>query len=243
MDRFGGAQNGHKAVKIAKEIIREFFPWEWEWAKEMELADENGWLVGRFPPTVRQPVGMLPSGRIVTPLGDASMAFDPIGGQGANNGSKMAKHLVQAVIERGERPFTAAWMNSTFDKFFAEQGEVTYTFNNMLLEPITPAGRELLIAQVGSDGRAGNNSGAQAIANAFCNNFVDANMLTPMFQDIDKARAFITAQTGRHWLWAAINGRFTIAKDQLRHKLGWRQSTITPKATPLPQLTLSTSRN
>jgi hypothetical protein len=50
MDRFGGAQNGHEAVKIAKEIIRELFPWEWEWAKEMELADENGWLVGRFPP-------------------------------------------------------------------------------------------------------------------------------------------------------------------------------------------------
>jgi hemoglobin-like flavoprotein len=84
-------QNGREAVIVAKRIIRDFSPWDWEWAKDMELADENGWLIGRFPPTIRQPVGMLPSGRVVMPVGDTSMTFDPIGGQGANNGSKMAR--------------------------------------------------------------------------------------------------------------------------------------------------------
>lgn len=241
MDRFGGAKNGHEAVRIAKDVIREFFPWEWEWAKHIELADENGWLVGRFPPTVRQPVGTLPSGRIVTPLGDASMAFDPIGGQGANNGSRMAQHLVQAVIERGDRPFTAEWMTNTFEQFYAQYGEVTYAFNNMLLEPITPAGKELLIAQVGSNGRVANTSGQQAIANAFCNNFTDPRTLTATFRDMKQARAFITQKTGRHWLWAAVNGRFTIAKNQIRHKLGWRQTEIMPNLTPLPPLNPSHS--
>ncbi len=235
MDRFGEAKSGHEAVTIAKEVIRDLFPWDWEWARHMELADENGWLVGRFPPTVRLPVGTLPSGRIVTPVGDASMALDPIGGQGANNGSRMARHLVQAIIERGDRPFTAEWMTSTFEQFYSQYGQVTYSFNNMLLEPITPAGKELLIAQVGSDGRVANTSGQQAIANAFCDNFIDPRTLTPAFQDTKKARAFIQQRTGRHWLWSAVNGRFTIAKDQIRHKLGLRQLEIIPNLAPWPQ--------
>jgi hypothetical protein len=241
MDRFGEAKNGHEAVRIAKDIIRQFFPWDWEWAKHMELADEHGWLVGRFPPTVRQPVGTLPSGRIVTPVGDTSMVFDPTGGQGANNGSRMARNLVQAIIERGERPFTAAWMTTTFEQFYEEYGAITYDFNHMLLEPITAAGKELLMAQVGSNGRMVNTSGQQAIANAFCDNFIDPHTLTPAFQDIKKARAFIQQKTGRHWLWSAVNGRFTIAKDQIRHKLGLRQTEIMPNLTPLPQLNPSHS--
>jgi hypothetical protein len=241
MDRFGEAKNGQEADRIAKDIIRLVFPWDWEWATHMELAVEHGWLVGRFPPTVRQPVGTLPSGRIVTPVGDTSMVFDPTGGQGANNGSRMARNLVQAIIERGERPFTAAWMTTTFEQFYEEYGAITYDFNHMLLEPITAAGKELLIAQVGSNGRMVNTSGQQAIANAFCNNFIDPRTLTPALQDIKKARAFIQKQTGQHWLWSAVNGRFAIAKDQIRHKLGLRQTEIMPNLTPLPQLNPSHS--
>ena len=69
----------------------------------MQLADPNGWLVGKFAPTVRKPVGKLPSGRIVTPLGDTAMALDPVGGQGANNGNKMARNLVE-FDHRAQRP-------------------------------------------------------------------------------------------------------------------------------------------
>ena len=42
---------------------------------------------------------------IVTPLGDTAMALDPIGGQGANNGNKMARNLVESIIARKDQPF------------------------------------------------------------------------------------------------------------------------------------------
>jgi hypothetical protein len=222
MDRFGGAKSGAETLAVAKQVIKDLFPWDWPWARDMELADEHGWLVGAFPPTVRQPVGRLPSGRIVTPIGDTSMAFDPIAGQGANNGNKMARNLVESVVAHGERPFDAAWMEATFERFYADHGAPAYTFNNIFLEPITAAGQELLIAQYGSDGRLDNRGGKQAIANAICDNFTDPRSLTEAFLDMGKARAFIAAATGRSWRWSAAGGRLAIMANQLRRRLGAR---------------------
>jgi hypothetical protein len=74
LDGFGDCKNGERAVELYKQVIKELIPWDYDWAKDMELADSNGWLVGRLAPTVRKPIGRLPSGRIVTPLGDTAMA-------------------------------------------------------------------------------------------------------------------------------------------------------------------------
>ena len=95
LDRFQGAKSGEEVLGAFKQLIKEVYPWDWEWAKDMTLADPNGWLVGQITPTIRKPVGRLPSGRVVTFVGDAGMAFDPIGAQGANNGNKMARHLTR----------------------------------------------------------------------------------------------------------------------------------------------------
>ena len=51
---------------------------------------------------------------------------------------------------------------------------MTYAFNNILLEPITAAGKQILMAQYGSDGRARGSTGQQRIADAFIENFNDA---------------------------------------------------------------------
>jgi hypothetical protein len=75
------------------------------------------------------------------------------------------------------------WMIETFERFYARTGSVTYTFNNILSEPITTAGKQTLIAQYGSDGRARGSSGQQRIADAFIENFNDANVLTGAFLD------------------------------------------------------------
>ena len=220
LDRFGGCKSGEQAVEIYKQVIKDIIPWDYDWAKDMQLADPNGWLVGRFAPTVRKPVGRLPSGRIVTPLGDTAMALDPIGGQGANNGNKMARNLVQSIIARQDRPFDAAWMTETFERFYARDGGITYTFNNILLEPITNAGKMLLIAQYGSDGRARGSTGQQRIADAFIENFNDANGLTPAFLNAGKAHAVIKEKTGMIWPAAVARGGLGVAKGQLRQKLG-----------------------
>ena len=51
-------------------------------ASNIELTDDNGILAGRFPPTVRKPVGELPSGALVLGLADAVVLNDPITGPG-----------------------------------------------------------------------------------------------------------------------------------------------------------------
>jgi len=77
-----------------------------------------------------------------------------------------------------------------------------------------------LIAQYGSDGRARGASGKQRIADAFIDNFDDANVLTPSFVDAAKAHATIRAKTGKPWPAAVAGGAYGVAKAQLRQKLG-----------------------
>jgi hypothetical protein len=218
MDRFGGAKSGDEALAIARDVIRDLTPWDHAWAREMELSDPNGWLVGGFAPTIRRPVGRLPSGRAVTCVGDTAMSLDPIGGQGANNGTRMAKHLVASAVAHGDRPFDEAFMSATFEAFYREHGHATYTFNNLLLEPMTAAGKQLLIAQYGSDGTG--DSARQRIADAFIANFEDPRRLTEAFQDVGVARAFIASTSGRSWIWPTLEGGVAVARGQIRQKLG-----------------------
>jgi 2-polyprenyl-6-methoxyphenol hydroxylase-like FAD-dependent oxidoreductase len=234
-DRFQKAKTGAEVLDIGKRLIREFIPWDFAWARDMELADPNGWLVGSVTPTVRRPVGRLPSGRIVTPLGDTAMALDPIAGQGANNGSKMAQNLVEGVIEQGEKPFDAAFLTRTFDRFYARHGHASNTFSSLLLGSITDAAKEVLIAQYGSNGIG--DDGRQAIADAFAGNFDDPMTLTATLQDVRLAREFIARTTGKSWVRSAFAGRLAIAVGQIRQMLG-----LPPKHPTAPaQLPLAAS--
>jgi len=110
-------------------------------------------------------------------------------------------------------------MNATFETFWARHHYINM-FNNMLLEPLTDPGKELLIAQYGSTGRAGHTSGPQKIADLFCENFNDPKLITEAFADMKKARALIAEQTGKPWWRAALAGRLAIGKQQIRQKLG-----------------------
>jgi hypothetical protein len=220
LDKFDGCKSGEQAVEIFKQVMKVTIPWDYPWAKDMQLADRHGWLTGGVTPVVRKPVGRLPSGRIVTPLGDTAMSLDPIGGQGANNGNKMARNLVESIIARQDLPFDEAWMAETFERFYNQTGGITYTFNNLLLEPITAPGKKLLIAQYGSDGRRRGANGRQRIADAFIDNFDDANGLTPSFVNSTKAHATIREKTGKPWPVAVAGGALGVAKAQLRQKLG-----------------------
>jgi hypothetical protein len=219
IDRFREVKTGEQALEAAKNVIRDILPWDYEWIRNAELGDEFSWLTGSFVPEVRKTAGVLPSGRLVMSVGDTNQSLDPIGGQGANNGNKMARNLVNCIVERGSEPFDAAWMARTFDRFW-ERHRFIDKFNNTLLEPLTGPGKELLIAQYGATGMPGDNSGRQAIANAFIENFDDPALITEAFHDMAQARALITKLTGRHWMWSAVRGRAAIAKAQLRQKMG-----------------------
>jgi len=217
MDRFGDVTSGEQALARMKEVIRDLLPWDAAWAEPLTLADPNGWLVGAITPTVRNPVGKLPSGRVVTGVGDTLMHFDPVGGQGANNGTRMARHLVAEINARGDAPFDADWMTRTFESFWDADGRHTVQFNNLLLEPMSSAGKLLLFSQYGSD--AVSSTTAQRVANAFSNNFDDPRTFTPALVDMATARRLI-AGLGGHWATGFVRGLTGVARGQLRQALG-----------------------
>jgi 2-polyprenyl-6-methoxyphenol hydroxylase-like FAD-dependent oxidoreductase len=235
-DRFREARTGEEVLDVAKQLIREYVPWDFAWVKNAELADRHGWLLGHFTPVVRMPVGRLPSGRLVMALGDTAMTLDPVAGQGANNGVKLARHIVESIVAHGDLPFEAQWMNATFDDFYQRHGEMGNRFTNLLLRPMPPAARELLIAQYGSDGTG--DSGPQRIANAIVNNFNDPNSLTPIMEDLGRARSFITETTGKSWVRSTLTGRLGIMRSQLRQKLGLDPRHPTTEALPQRPLQL-----
>lgn len=217
-DRFRECRSAEDVLRTSLDVIREYMPWDYEVLRNAVPADENSWLVGQLTPEVRQVVGTLPSGRHVMAVGDTAHSLDPIGGQGANNGNKMVRTFVEAIVERGEGPFDADWMRAAHERFW-ERHRFIEQFNNTLLEPLTPAGRDILIAQYGSDAKPGNNSPQQRLADLFFENFNDPKLLTEAFHDRKRARAVIEEHFGS-WLRPILRGAAGIARGQVRQRLG-----------------------
>ena len=137
MDCWKDVKSPQQHLEKSKWILDTFLPWEAERNRHVELTDANGILSGTFAPTVRKPIGRLPSGKLVLGLADAVVLNDPITGQGSNNASKAAKVYMDAIVEHGDRPFDAAFMQATFDRYWAYAQYVT-GWTNALLQPPPP---------------------------------------------------------------------------------------------------------
>jgi flavin-dependent dehydrogenase len=186
MDRFGDCTSAGQAVDIAKAVIADIGDFEWEGVKDMQAVEDDPycWLKGRFPPTVRNAFGRLPSGGLVMPIGDTAITFDPIGGQGGNNASRSAKFAADAVIALGDGPFDEAWMTAVNSAYWEAHGKPAYTFNNILLEPLTEAGGTILMESVNNRGFADS---------FFAGNFPTPEKFFPGMVDAAAARALISA--------------------------------------------------
>jgi glycine/D-amino acid oxidase-like deaminating enzyme len=218
MDRFDGCRSGEAIVEVARGLFRDLMPWEAAWASQVALADPNGWQIGEITPTVREPVGRLPSGRIVMPLGDAAMSLDPIAAQGANLGNKQVCHLAAAIAADPDAAFDAAWMTATFEEFWADHGAPTVALSNAFLEPMTSAGKLLMISQCGSDGVS--DTPKQRIADAMFENFVDPRQMTDALVDVRAARKLVAQLTGHSWPREFVTGVLRVGSGQLRRVLG-----------------------
>jgi len=223
-DKFDDCNSGPEVLARVKELFKQYIPWDYDWIKGAELADEKGWLKGQVMPCYKNPVGTLPSGAKVMAVGDTANTLDPIGGQGANNCYRQIRVLLDEMKDNTEADYSEAWMHRTFDKYYESIGRVTNEFNNVLLEKITPGAQRVLIGQYGSTGAANDTSPQQRIANAFCDNFDDPNLLTPMFTDPAKAKAFIDEVSGGHAGGIDFRNKLKIAGGQIRQLLGMRRS-------------------
>lgn len=135
MDCWADVSLPEQHLEKSKWILDTFLPWEAERCRNIALTDANGVLAGRFPPTVRHPVGRLPSGRAVMGMGDVVVLNDPITGQGSNNASKCAKIYMDAILARGDQDFDEAWMQATFDAYWDYAQWVTGWTNAVLAPP------------------------------------------------------------------------------------------------------------
>jgi 2-polyprenyl-6-methoxyphenol hydroxylase-like FAD-dependent oxidoreductase len=210
LDRFGPAETGEDMLAVARDLISRWAPWEAEHIRSAELADPLAWGKGAITPTVRKPVARLPSGRLAFGIGDTVILNDPIGGQGSNCASKAAHLYTQRIVEHGDRPFDADWMQAVFDEHWEKDGRWITAFSNVLLEPVLPAAKEVLLAGTRHGG----------IAAEFFDDFNNPQDFWPRIEDVKAARRYIAERTGAPWLKTAALARAAIAAGQVRRKLG-----------------------
>lgn len=174
-DRFltGRTLSPQQHFELTMDLIRQFFPWEASRFANARLTDDKAVLAGRLPPTVRQPIATLPSGRKVMAIGDIFVLNDPATGQGSNNASKFAVLVADAIVRRGRDAFDEAWMKSVTDRFWNETARWSHTLVNSFLLPPKPYMEKVL----------GSAAGNPRIASALFEGFNDPALLKDWFFD------------------------------------------------------------
>ncbi|MGW8973536.1 styrene monooxygenase/indole monooxygenase family protein [Streptomyces platensis] len=185
LDAFQGVKDPEEHLAVTLELMEKFLPWEYARATKVELTDANGTLAGRYAPTVRNPVGRLPSGGLVLGVADVVVANDPITGQGSNSASKCAASYLASIVERGDQPFDGDWMRTAFERYWATAQHVTKWTNAMLAPP-----PEHILNLIGAAGQI------QPVADRFANGFNDPSDFENFFYDPEKTNAYLASLTG-----------------------------------------------
>lgn len=184
LDSWKGITSPEAHLEHSLEIVRTYLPWEAERLGDVRLTDPNGTLAGRFPPTVRKPVGQLPSGALVLGLADVVVLNDPITGQGSNNASKCAASYLASILEHGDRPYDPAFLQETFERYW-DYAQYVATWTNALLGAPPEHVLKLLATAAGSP----------RIARRFTNGFDDPRDFFHWFMDSASAENYLAAVT------------------------------------------------
>jgi 2-polyprenyl-6-methoxyphenol hydroxylase-like FAD-dependent oxidoreductase len=149
LDVFQKGDDEQKSLQLAKDVLQRFAPWHSQSWQRMQLTDSRAVMTGVVVPTVRRPVGYLPSGRPVLGLGDAVILNDPIAAQGANDASKAAEHYLRNILKHDKTSFNAKWMLAMFEDYWRD-ARWSVELSNMLLRPIPDHVRDLFAAAEGN---------------------------------------------------------------------------------------------
>lgn len=161
-------------------LMQKYLPWEYERARDATLTDPLATLAGGYTPTVRHPVGELPSGGAVLGMADVVVANDPITGQGSNNAAKCAQVYLDCILERGDRPYDREWMNATFERYWDYSRHVT-DWTNAMLSPPPEHVMNILGAAQQND----------TVARRFANGFSDPSDFQHWLMDPAKTEAYL----------------------------------------------------
>ncbi|MEW2084475.1 styrene monooxygenase/indole monooxygenase family protein [Streptomyces sp. NPDC005283] len=185
LDVFQGVKDPAEHLSLTLELMEKFTPWEYARATKVELTDAGATLAGRYPPTVRKPIGRLPGGGLVLGVADVVVANDPITGQGSNSASKCAAAYLSSITEHGDRPFDEEWMQSTFDRYWDTAQHVTKWTNAMLGVP-----PEHVLNLIGAAGQL------QPVADRFANGFNNPADFENFFFDPERTNAYLGEVSG-----------------------------------------------
>ncbi|WP_239933882.1 styrene monooxygenase/indole monooxygenase family protein [Streptomyces sp. CBG31] len=180
LDAFKGIKDPSEHLALTLELMEKFTPWEYARSTQVELTDAGGTLAGRYAPTVRKPIGRLPSGGLVLGVADVVVANDPITGQGSNSASKCAASYLSSILGHGDRPFDEEWMQATFDGYWNTAQHVVRWTNAMLGVP-----PEHVLKLIGSGMRY------QQVADRFANGFDNPADFDNFFFDPEKTEAYL----------------------------------------------------
>ncbi len=182
LDVFEGVKDPSEHLRLTLELMERFLPWEYDRARDVELTDANGTLAGRYAPTVRNPIGELPSGGLVLGVADVVVANDPITGQGSNNAAKCAASYLDSIVAHGDKPFDRDWMQAAFDRYWEYAQHVTKWTNAMLAPP-----PEHVLNLIGAAGQL------PPVANRFANGFDNPADFENWFFEPDLAQAYLAS--------------------------------------------------
>ncbi len=180
MDCWHEATTPQEHLELALEQIRRYFPWEAWRCENLSLTDDGGVLYGRVPPTVRKPVGQLPSGRTVLGMADVVVLNDPMGGQGSNNASKCANLYMNSILKQGDKPFDDAWKNALFEEYW-EYAQWVTKFSVGHLLPLTDA--QMQVQQACAEN--------PDVAAIFADAFSDPSIVVPWYYDLEEGKKFL----------------------------------------------------
>lgn len=180
LDVFQGVKDPSEHLALTLELLEKYLPWEYARSTKVELTDANATLSGRYAPTVRKPIGRLPSGGLVLGVADVVVANDPVTGQGSNSASKCAASYIQSIVDHGDKPFDEAFMQSAFDGYWNTAQHVTKWTNAMLGVP-----PEHVLNLIGAGGQL------QPVADRFANGFNDPADFDNFFFEPEKTEAYL----------------------------------------------------
>ncbi|MFC7342692.1 styrene monooxygenase/indole monooxygenase family protein [Saccharopolyspora griseoalba] len=180
LDVFGDRPDPRTQWQRTLDVLREHAPWEHERFADAQLTDDGGTLAGELTPAVREPVGQLPSGRLVLGMGDAVVINDPVTGQGANVACHAAQTYLESILARGDEPFDFGWMQRTFDQHWEFAQHVT-NWTNAALQPPPPHVLEIF----------GAGMSYPAVGERFADGFANPEDLTSWFLDEEAAKSYL----------------------------------------------------
>ena len=156
--RQAAVYSAESALQFVVDLHRTYLPWDLPEVLQLELIpeDPHAWLKAAVAPEVRSGVGYTRSGRVVASLGDSTITYDPIAGQGAQSGMIQSKIYLDRIVAH-DGPFDEQWIRDSFDAFYAQRGAAGEFVTRLFLgHPDTDAVAQVLISAAnGSERFAG----------------------------------------------------------------------------------------